>query len=79
MIWRTPAYVDYHWLAQPDLDKRFGNGFTEKLKTVFLNMNQKSLEGKEILELFGAKKFVPTQAYKYNDIERIGRQLGKIR
>ncbi len=23
-IWRTPPYPDYHWIAQPDLDKRFG-------------------------------------------------------
>ena len=31
VVWRTPAYVDYHWLAQPDLDKKFGKGFTNFL------------------------------------------------
>ncbi|MCP4501229.1 MAG: putative selenate ABC transporter substrate-binding protein, partial [Deltaproteobacteria bacterium] len=32
MIWKTPPYVDYHWLARPNLDQRFGKGFTSKLQ-----------------------------------------------
>ena len=32
LFWITPEYVDYHWLAQGDLDNRFGERFTEELK-----------------------------------------------
>ena len=28
-IWKTPGYPDYHWIAQPNLDQRFGKGFTQ--------------------------------------------------
>ena len=55
-IWRTPTYYNYHWLAHPSLDKRFGKGFTNKLTNVFINFNEKSPEQKQILEIFGAKK-----------------------
>ena len=31
VIWRTPEYVDYHWVVRPNLDQRFGMGFTTRL------------------------------------------------
>ncbi len=78
-IWRTPTYVDYHWLAQPGLDQRFGRGFTNKLKKSLLALSYNSPRHKQILDLFGARKFIPADKQQYNDIEKIGRQLGKIR
>ena len=36
VIWETPPYSDYHWLTQPNLEKRFGRGFTQKLQNTFL-------------------------------------------
>ncbi len=79
VIWETPTYADYHWLAQPDLDKRFGDGFTTKLKMALLDIGKSSTSDSEILELFGAKKFVSADESNYIEIERIGRQLGKIK
>ncbi|WP_414477793.1 putative selenate ABC transporter substrate-binding protein [Prochlorococcus sp. MIT 1223] len=79
IIWRTPSYVDYHWLAQGDLDKRFRKGFTKELKTTLLSFNKKSKRQKRILNLFGANKFISADADQYKDIEKIGRQLGKIK
>lgn len=32
-----------------------------------------------ILELFGAQQFVPAPARQYGAIEKVGRQIGKIR
>jgi len=78
-IWRTPAYADYHWLAQPNLDKRFGIGFTEKLTNQFLALDKKTFRKREILKLFGANSFIRAYDYYYNDIEKIGRKLKKIR
>ena len=79
VIWETPTYADYHWLAQPDLDNRFGNGFTKKLKRTLLELNRESKYQANILDLFGAKKFIDANESQYVKIEEIGRQLGKIK
>jgi len=78
LIWRTPAYADYHWLAQGDLDKRFGIGFTNRLKEALLGWNKQSKTQAIILDLFGASRFIPASESQYKTIETIGRQLGKI-
>ncbi len=78
VIWRTPTYVDYHWVARPGLDKRFGKGFTTKLQKALLGI-QPTGKGKTVLELFGAEKFIPASASQYRAIETVGRELGKIR
>ena len=78
VIWRTPTYVDYHWVARPGLDKRFGKGFTTKLQKALLGI-QPTGNGKTVLELFGAEKFIPASASQYRAIETVGRELGKIR
>ena len=79
VIWRTPAYVDYHWVARPDLDERFGNGFTKKVQSALLKISPTTPRGETILELFGAAQFIPAQNSDYDKIEAVGRQLGKIR
>lgn len=79
VIWRTPPYADYHWLARPGLDQRFGAGFTDKIQAALLALNPSTSRQASILELFGAKKFIEAQASDYNKIEAVGRQLGKIR
>ena len=79
VIWRTPAYVDYHWVVRPGLDERFGDGFTDKLQTVLLDLSADTENGATILELFGAERFIPAKDEDYVMIETVGRQLGKIR
>jgi len=75
----TPSYVDYHWLSQGDLDKKFYSGFTQKLKEAILNLNKNNPTHKIILEMFNAKKFINSDAKQYKSIEEIGRKLKKIR
>ena len=79
VIWRTPAYVDYHWVARPDLDERFGNGFTKRVQSALLKISPTTPRGETILELYGAAQFIPAQNSDYDKIEAVGRQLGKIR
>ena len=79
MIWRTPPYVDYHWVVRPGLDDRFGAGFTNKLQTALLDLSTENENGAAILELFGAERFIPAKDEDYVMIETVGRQLGKIR
>ncbi len=78
VIWRTPAYADYHWLVQPELDQRFRLGFTTQLQLAILGLNRQSAKQRKILDLFGAQKFIKANPQQYKPIEDIGRQLGKI-
>ena len=75
----TPSYVDYHWLAQGNLDQKFRGGFTKELREVILNLNPKNKNQKLILEMFNAKKFIRANSEDYKEIESIGRKLKKIR
>ncbi len=80
VIWVTPAYSDYHWLAQSNLDKRFGEGFTSKLQRFLLSMRKGNSDSQaKILNLFGANKFIKAKESEYIFIEQVGRKLGKIR
>ncbi len=79
LFWITPDYVDYHWLAQGNLDNRFRKGFTKELKSAILNLDIKKPEHKKILEMFNAKKFIKAKSEDYKNIELIGRKLKKIR
>ena len=79
MIWRTPPYADYHWLARPGLDKRFGEGFTNRIRQTLLNLTPEQPRSAVIMDLFGAKTFIPAEVSNYDRIEAVGRQLGKIR
>ncbi|MFZ9945733.1 MAG: putative selenate ABC transporter substrate-binding protein [Vulcanococcus sp.] len=78
-IWKTPGYPDYHWIAQPDLDKRFGKGFTSRIQKAILSWRPSNPEQKQILSLFGAQQFTTAKAGEYARIEQVGRQIGQIR
>ena len=78
-IWKTPGYRDYHWIAQGDLDARFGKGFTNRLQRAILSWRPSDPEQKQILSLFGAHQFTSAKASDYAQIEQVGRQIGKIR
>ena len=79
VIWRTPEYVDYHWVVRPKLDQRFGKGFTSRLQNAILGLQPTTPRQVTILELFAAKRFIPAEASQYKPIEKVGRELGKIR
>lgn len=75
-IFRTPPYHDYHWLARPDLDERFGDGFTHRVRDTLLAIDGTE---REILTIFQAKRFIPTKPGNYTQIESIARSLGLLR
>ncbi|HEY9650509.1 MAG TPA: putative selenate ABC transporter substrate-binding protein [Coleofasciculaceae cyanobacterium] len=79
VVWRTPSYYDYHWVINPDVKKKFGDDFGKKIQDAFLKLNPNVPEQKEILDLFEAKKFIVTQNSNYDNIEKIGREIGKIK
>jgi len=79
VIWRTPPYYDYHWVIRPDVKDRYGDDFVERVRAAFLKLDPGVAEHQEILDLFGAEKFIPTQNSNYAEIEAVGREIGKIK
>ena len=78
LLWRTPAFYDYHWVIRPGVEERYGEDFIERVQQAFLQLDPSNPEHAEILELFGAEGFIETQNTNYDQIEAVARQLGKI-
>ena len=74
----SPAFHDYHWVLNPQVATRYGNDFTAKVQAAFTKLDPAVAEHKVILDLFGAKKFIPTQNDNYAAIEAVGREIGLI-
>lgn len=79
VIWRTPAYYDYHWVIHPQVKEEYGEEFVQKVQDSFLQLDPKVPEEKEILDLFSAANFIATKNSNYAQIEEIGRKIGKIK
>ena len=79
VIWRSPAYYDYHWLINPQVKQRYGADFVNKVQNALLKLDPSIPEHKEILELLDASKFIATKNSNYAQIEKIGREIGKIK
>ena len=78
-IFRTPTYYDYHWVAHPSIDERFGAGTTDAVTAAFLDLSIDDPADAEILELFGAGAFIETSDENYAAIEAVARDIGAIR
>ncbi len=78
VIFRTPAYHDYHWVIGPDAEERFGDGFVERIQTAFSELDPANPAEAEILELFGAEEFIETDNANYGQIEEVANELGLI-
>jgi phosphonate transport system substrate-binding protein len=73
VIWETPTYPDYHWVARGDIDKAFGAGFTSRLQASILGVDDPKL-----LAIFDRKKFIPAKNDDYKVIEEVGKLTGLI-
>jgi len=78
VLWRTPGYHDYHWLARPDLDTTFGAGTQQKVTDLLVGLDAAKAEDKAVLDLFGAKKFITTQNSNYDQIEAVAKAQGLL-
>jgi phosphonate transport system substrate-binding protein len=78
VLWRTPGYADYHWVARPDLDTTFGAGTTRSITDLLLGLDAAKPEDADILKLFGAKSFIATTNASYDQIEAVARAQGLL-
>lgn len=77
-LFTTPGYADYHWLARPDIDETFGVGTSQKLVDAMLALDAANPDDAEILDLFGATSFVPTENANYDKIAEVAKGLGLL-
>ncbi|QNE21368.1 putative selenate ABC transporter substrate-binding protein [Kribbella qitaiheensis] len=78
ILWRTPGYADYHWLARPDLDQTFGAGTTGKITNLLLGLDATKPDDAAILKLFGARSFIGTKNANYDQIEAVAKEQGLL-
>ncbi len=78
VFYTTPGYYDYHWVLNPAVVERYGADMAEKIQAALLALDSSVAAHKEILDLFGAQKFIPTSDENYAAIEQIGRETGLI-
>ena len=74
VFFTTPAYYDYNWSVHADMPA----ATREKLTAAFLALDKSTPEGKAILDLQRASKFVPTKADNYKGIEAAARAAGLL-
>ena len=73
-FYTTPEYFDYNWTIHADMPA----ALREKLKAALLDLNRNTPEGKEILELQRATRFVPTKPENYKGIETAARNANLL-
>lgn len=75
---RSAEYVDYHWVASPEIDETYGDGTTDRIVDALLTMDEAGPEAQRILALFEDDAFVSAADEDYERIEQVARELGLV-
>jgi phosphonate transport system substrate-binding protein len=74
VFYTTPPFYDYNWSVNAGMPP----AAREKLRQAFLDLTPDTPEGKQILELQRASRFVPTSPENYLGIEAAARSAGLL-
>lgn len=75
VFYTTPPYFDYNWTVHADMPA----ALRKKLTDAFLALNKEDPQGKQILELQRANRFIPTKPENYTTIENAAKSAGLLR
>ncbi len=75
VFYTTPPYFNYNWSVHADMPA----ALREKITKALLALDMNTPEGKEILTLNRATKYIPTKAENYKGLETAGRSAGLIK
>ena len=73
VIWKTPTFPDYQWTIRGDVDKVWGEGFTDKVKAALLD-----LKDPDLLERFPRSGFIEAKNADYQPILETAKSIGLI-
>ncbi len=74
VFYTTAPYFDYNWTVHADMPA----ALREKLTQALLSLSRDTAEGKEILELQRATRFVPSKVDNYKGIEAAAKSAGLL-
>jgi phosphonate transport system substrate-binding protein len=74
VFFTTPPYFDYNWTVHADMPA----AVREKLTKALLALDRNTPEGKEILGLQRATRFIPSKPENYKSIEAAARSAGLL-
>ena len=74
VFFTTPPFYNYNWAVHADMPA----AQREKVKQALLDLSPATPEGKEILQLNRATRYIPTSAENYKGLEAAGRSAGLI-
>jgi len=75
VFYTTPPYYNYNWSVHADMPA----ALRERLTKALLDLSMSTPEGKEILTLNRATKYIATRAENYKGLEVAGRSAGLIK
>jgi phosphonate transport system substrate-binding protein len=75
VFYTTPPFFNYNWSVHADMPAPL----RERLTQALLGLSMDTPEGKEILTLNRATKYIPTKAENYKGLEAAGRSAGLIK
>jgi phosphonate transport system substrate-binding protein len=75
VFYTTPPYFNYNWSVHADMPA----AQRDKVKAALLALSTSNAEGKEVLGLARASKYVPTTPENYKGLEAAGRSAGLIK
>ncbi|MGG3467178.1 putative selenate ABC transporter substrate-binding protein [Neobacillus pocheonensis] len=76
VFYTTPAFYDYNWTMNSNVDEVFGKGSTKKVEDAILSI---TTDQKEITDFFQTDKFVETKNDNYQKIEKVAKELNIIK
>ncbi len=74
VFFTTPPFFNYNWSVHADMPA----DLREKVKKALLDIDPATPEGKEILQLNRATRYIPTSPENYKGLEAAGRSAGLI-
>ncbi|MDR7295917.1 phosphonate transport system substrate-binding protein [Pelomonas aquatica] len=75
VFYTTPAYYDYNWSVHADMPQ----ALQDKIKAAFLALDPNTPQGKEILGLQRATRFIPSKPENYNGIKAAAENAGLLK
>ncbi len=75
VFYTTPTYFDYNWTVHADMP----TPLRERLAKAMLDLDKSTAEGREVLELQRATRFIPTRVENYKGIETAARSAGLLK
>jgi len=75
VFFTTPPFFNYNWSVHADMPA----ALRERITKALLDLSVSDPQGKEILTLNRATKYIPTRAENYKDLEAAGRSAGLIK